>query len=108
MAIDVFSWLQSWYERHCNGEWEHRYGVSIYTLDNPGWGVKIDLTGTELDGGIMPEVGSVEGAMASSEAGDRNWLHCHVRDNQFQGHGGPLELAAILEVFQNWASSAGA
>ena len=36
---DELSWLQQWYSAHCDGEWEHGFGVTIATLDNPGWSV---------------------------------------------------------------------
>ena len=29
--------LDEWYQRRCDGLWEHRYGVKIETCDNPGW-----------------------------------------------------------------------
>ncbi len=40
--------LQAWYLAQCDGEWEHGFGPTISTLDNPGWSVKVDLKGTEL------------------------------------------------------------
>lgn len=30
-------WLQSFYNRLCDGDWEHSFGVNLTTLDNPGW-----------------------------------------------------------------------
>ncbi len=33
-SIDI---LDDFYRRHCNGDWEHDYGVKIETCDNPGW-----------------------------------------------------------------------
>lgn len=41
--------IQDWYKLNCNGDWEHRYGYSIATLDNPGWTIRIDLTETCLN-----------------------------------------------------------
>jgi hypothetical protein len=41
--------LQDWYKLNCDGDWEHNYGFSITTLDNPGWSIKIDLTETCLE-----------------------------------------------------------
>lgn len=38
--------IQSWFAERCNGEWEHEFGITIETLDNPGWRVRIDLAGT--------------------------------------------------------------
>jgi hypothetical protein len=44
--MDPLSLLQNWYSTQCDGDWEHQYGVSLDTLDNPGWRLKIDLCGT--------------------------------------------------------------
>jgi len=30
-------WLQQWYSEHCDGAWEHGFGITIETIDNPGW-----------------------------------------------------------------------
>ncbi|HEY0134050.1 MAG TPA: Imm53 family immunity protein, partial [Nannocystis sp.] len=48
---DVMRRLQTWYASMCDGDWEHRFGVRITTLDNPGWHVRIDIleTGLEID-----------------------------------------------------------
>jgi Immunity protein 53 len=37
-----FDRLQVWYLAQCDGDWEHRHGVTIGTLDNPGWSLRID------------------------------------------------------------------
>jgi hypothetical protein len=29
--------LDDWYQSRCDGLWEHRYGVTVETCDNPGW-----------------------------------------------------------------------
>ncbi|MBM4076259.1 MAG: hypothetical protein FJ267_11540 [Planctomycetes bacterium] len=34
--------LDEWYQRKCDGMWEHRRGVRIETCDNPGWLVIFD------------------------------------------------------------------
>ncbi|MBI1185367.1 hypothetical protein GC194_13935 [bacterium] len=41
--------IQNWYKLNCNGYWEHSYGYSIATLDNPGWTIRIDLADTCLN-----------------------------------------------------------
>jgi hypothetical protein len=33
---DLLKRLQDWYVSQCDGGWEHTYGISIDTLDNPG------------------------------------------------------------------------
>jgi hypothetical protein len=25
---DLLAWLQTWYENHCDDDWEHGYGIS--------------------------------------------------------------------------------
>jgi hypothetical protein len=44
--MDTINWLQDWYKQNCDGDWEHSYGINIYTVDNPGWSVNIELTDT--------------------------------------------------------------
>src|SRR5690606_14230774 len=48
-APGLLTWLQGWYTSMCDGDWEHVNGVSIDTLDNPGWSLRIQITGTSLD-----------------------------------------------------------
>jgi hypothetical protein len=45
---ETLSGLQDWYARQCDGDWEHQFGISIESLDNPGWPIRIDLHGTAL------------------------------------------------------------
>ncbi|WP_140908426.1 immunity 53 family protein [Cognatiluteimonas lumbrici] len=89
--------LQDWYQSHCDGDWEHSYGVEIDTLDNPGWVVRIDLADTELEGRdfVVLERGD-------SEA-DPDWIHCRVESRAFVGTGGVRNLAEILGTFLEWA-----
>jgi hypothetical protein len=87
--------LQTWYLGQCNGEWEHVQGVTIETLDNPGWMITVDLAGTPLADRSMSAV--------QEERSARDWLSCEVDHNQFRGQGDPLKLGAILQVFQDWA-----
>jgi hypothetical protein len=35
---DNFSWLENWFTRQCDGDWEHGEGVVIESLDDPGCG----------------------------------------------------------------------
>lgn len=48
-TLNNVDWLSSWYRKECNGDWEHTYGISIQTLDNPGWSVRIDLLDTSFE-----------------------------------------------------------
>lgn len=88
--------LQSWYRAQSNGEWEHVHGVTIETLDTPGWLVTIDLVETPLQDRIMPAI--------REERSPQDWLACEVQHNQFRGQGDHQKLLAILQVFQDWAA----
>jgi hypothetical protein len=48
--MNSLQWLQQWYYAHCDDTWEHQHGITIQSLDNPGWLIKIDLAGTPLSG----------------------------------------------------------
>ena len=44
--MDTMKRLEKWFFSHCDNDWEHDNRIEIYNLDNPGWGVKIDLSDT--------------------------------------------------------------
>ena len=93
---DVFTWLVGWYSVHCDGDWEHSYGVKIDTLDNPGWTVRIDLTDTELDGAPFER--------SETHRSEDDWLVAWIENGQWQLACGPLNLAEGLHRFRAWAS----
>ena len=88
--------LQEWYSSQCNGDWEHSYGVSLTTLDNPGWRLKLDLSGTPLAGQPFTEI-------KRDYEHPTDWLTCFVRDGQFQGACGPHRLEEMLGIFFTWS-----
>jgi hypothetical protein len=95
--IDEISRLEAWYDAQCDGDWEHSYGVTITSLDNPGWKVEIDLVGTPFaDKPFVPVI---------RRTSDRGWIHCEVTENQYRGAGGPQMLRPILETFLSWAAA---
>lgn len=96
--MQAVHFLESWYLTQSNGEWEHSRGVTIESLDNPGWMVTIDLIETPLQNIPMSPV--------REERSRRDWLLCEVDNNQFRGQGDPQKLLRILELFQNWAATA--
>ena len=98
--MDPVDWLQEWYIAQCDGTWEHTYGVTIETLDNPGWLVTIELTDTALAGTAMTPVGD------EAAIGREGWLHCRVESDRFRGAGGPSSLKAICAIFRAWAEQA--
>ena len=94
--MDALDWLAGWYEVQCDGDWEHEYGVTIETVDKPGWSVKIGLAGTDCDGRTFETA-------SQNYNHEIDWWACFTRDNVFHCAGGPRQLRAILETFRDWA-----
>jgi hypothetical protein len=89
--------LQQWYASQCDGVWEHGDGITIGTLDNPGWKVYIDIGDTSLHGKSFAPI-----EYGLTEESD-DWHHIEVKDDQFTGFGDPSKLNFILEQFLEWA-----
>lgn len=96
--MEILAWIQHWYKEHCNGDWEHSYGMQISTLDNPGWAVKISLEDTGLQDIKFPGV--------EVDRSDNDWMTCKIgftdeREGiHFLGYGGPGNLEEILITFK--------
>lgn len=91
--------IQAWYASHCDGDWEHAYGIRIDTLDNPGWVVEIDLRGTELEARAFATI-----SRGDSDA-DVDWIHCKVESGKFVAHGGAGNLIELLRAFLDWSQT---
>jgi hypothetical protein len=93
---DVIAELQSWYLAHANGDWEHQHGITIETLDNPGWSLRIDLTDTEL----------VDHPLDRHEQHrtKNDWLVVWRDATAFQATCGPLNLGQVINLFLDWAA----
>jgi len=88
---DIVLRLQCWYAHQCNGTWEHARGITIETLDNPGWKVEIDLAGTKWENLAWKEL--------KVERADDDWINCSKQNGIFQGYGDSSKLVAILNDF---------
>lgn len=95
--METLSWIQGWFKSHCNGNWEHSYGIKIETLDNPGWQVKIDLEGTDLEGTVTP--------YELIEKSDNDWYGYKIQDSVFHAAGDPDKLGVLLELFRGIAEA---
>lgn len=90
-------WLMRWYQDQCDGDWEHSYGVTISTIDNPGWSLKVELEGTQADSRELPR-------LKHNYDHETDWWTCWTEDNEFHGAGGPRQLTALIEAFRAWIS----
>ena len=96
-CTDVLEWLEQWYQSQCDGEWEHDCGVTIETLDNPGWLVQVDLRGAraKLADHALALVGEPPSEQNGNEGG-LVWMTCDIKAGKFVGAGDPTQLRAIL------------
>ncbi len=102
----ALSQLQEWYTSHCDGDWEHSYGVHISTLDNPGWNISINLKDTELEDVPFPELRENISDDSNGDNLDLDWLVCTKQGSQFSGNGGPRQLERLISIFLDWAREA--
>jgi len=93
--MDAISRLCTWYERQCTDEWHEDHGVSIETLDNPGWRIKVDLEGTSIEAKPFQEI--------EINRSDRDWVVARRHGNIFEAFGGPKNLGEMIEAFLSWA-----
>ena len=103
MAEHPLQELQRWFATHCNGDWEHRRGISIETTDNPGWWVKIDLHDTELADKSFTTV--AENVDPNGVQLGPRWLMCRLQNGHWHGAGDELRLEQILSIFLCWAAA---
>jgi hypothetical protein len=88
--------LQQWYLAQCDGDWEHDSGIEIGTLDNPGWQVKVNVSGTDLDGREFERI--------KVERSENDWLQAWLDGGNWHAACGPLNLDESIGIFVAWAS----
>lgn len=97
MSSDDLTFLQDWYARHCDGDWEHDSRVRISTLDNPGWRLWVNLEDTELAGRHIPRT--------RDESSSEQWIDYQCDGNAFDAACGPRGLGLALTAFRELAGS---
>ncbi len=86
--------LQQWYLAQCDGDWEHDSGIEIGTLDNPGWRVRVNVSGTNVEGREFSRV--------NVERSDADWIQAWVEDGGWHAACGPLNLDEAVGIFITW------
>lgn len=86
--------LQDWYSSQCNGDWEHGYGVSLETLDNPGWRLKSNLRGTKADAQSIDRT--------KVDRNENDWIHYWIEKKTFHAACGPKNLSEMIGLFLDW------
>lgn len=89
--------LATWYSSRCDGDWEHQYGVRIETLDNPGWALDVDLTGSPFETAVRPR--------SIVEHSEVDWIAVDIGGGVFRARGGPMNLVDLMEAFRAFITS---
>ncbi len=88
--------LSDWYLAQCDGLWEHGQGLSITTIDNPGFALKINLKGTPLEDAVFDRI-EVEYET------EEHWYTCWKEDGTFNAAGAPSRVDDMIECFLDWS-----
>jgi hypothetical protein len=95
-TIETLERFQRWFDSMTDGDWHHTYGVSITTIDNPGWSLRVELSDTYLFDRQFDE-------KKIQRKTDNDWLLCRKDDGVFQAYGGPENLDEMISLFLDWA-----
>jgi hypothetical protein len=90
-------WLVGWYTKECRSDDKKSVGILIETFDNPGWGLTVDLENTTLNQKAFNEI--------DIKRTENDWIQCGIKDNKFDGAGGPLNLIDVLTIFREWVEN---
>jgi len=96
MGAETLRRLTRWYASQCDGDWEHQEGVTIESLDNPGWRVQINLVGTALADVPCP-------VTEDAYEHKTDWMRCWRTESSWEGACGPRGLEDVLDAFLEWA-----
>ena len=88
----MIQWLQDWYSSNCDGDWEHDYGITIETIDNPGWNIKIDV--------VAVDVTLANKDWKLFELSEKNWLGYKIEHHVFYASGDAHKLESLIMIFK--------
>ena len=89
---DLLTRLQNWYKINCDGDWEHSYGMSLTTLDNPGWHLIMNLSDTALEN--LQYIKEYQ-----NKDVENDWFQLNVKNKKLEAYCGPSNLSQILNIF---------
>ncbi len=91
---DNLEWLEGWYQRQCDGAWEHTEGIRLESLRRPGWRLTINLEGTTAQNAAPNRL--------SLDTSGEEWIDCSICAERFEGAGDPRRLEQIIGIFRKW------
>jgi len=94
---DNLEWLEEWYQRQCDGAWEHDQGIRLESLRQRGWRLTISLEGTSAEN-------AAPNRLNFGTSGEE-WIDCSITGQRFEGAGDPRRLEQIIGVFRRWVEA---
>ncbi len=95
--MEIIEWISEWFASNCDGDWEHENQIKIYTVDNPGWVVRIDLRNTRLE--------NLELDYSLVENDENDWYGISIENAIFDGSGDLSKLFFLLSKFKEIAEA---
>ncbi len=95
--VVLLTWLEEWYTNNCNGDWEHSYGITIESTDNPGWCITIDLSETDLRDETLD--------YSLVETNQSDWYGIKIENSKFVACGDSRKLWFLLCEFRRFVNS---
>jgi immunity protein 53 of polymorphic toxin system len=96
-GMDQLAFLECWFVEQCDDDWEHQYRIKLETLDNPGWALAVDLTGTNLQDHRIP--------WQRIDRSDSDWLHYWSDGARFEARCGAANLVEAIAAFRSFAEA---
>jgi hypothetical protein len=94
-------WLETWFQRHCDGTWEHDSRVKLESIDNPGWWLHVNLDEKGPDR-VLEVIGDPP-SEANGYIATGQWMRCEIKAGRFSGAGDPTKLGQIIACFRKYA-----
>lgn len=91
---DLVQRLERLFVSLADGEWEHGFGITIEGLDNPGWSIRIALSGTKFEYLVVDP--------RRIERSEHDWIHVFTEtvghDRFLRCACGPTNLSEALAI----------
>lgn len=88
--INYIKIINHWYISKCDGIWEHEYGFTLKTIDNPGWWL-------EINGENNKNIIEIK-----IDEDNEDWLFINANNDKFQASCSNNNLKAMLEYAIDW------
>lgn len=92
--MNDLQWLELWYTGQCDGSWEHEYGITIETLDNPGWRISMNMNDTPWE--------NKEFAPVNLGMNLKSFITIKKENGIIEAACGPLQLQVTLARIKDW------